>query len=55
MQVTHKKIFKNHVLNAILDRAINSLSKRFEHLQSLIMYSDFLNTPKDLPDKDTLK
>jgi hypothetical protein len=50
-----EKRFKNHVFNVILDRAINSLSERFEQLQSFNNTWGFLNDLKDLPDKNKLK
>ncbi|XP_038644122.1 uncharacterized protein LOC119960506 [Scyliorhinus canicula] len=50
-----EKRFHNHVFNVILDRAINSLSERFEQLQSFNNTWGFLNNLKDLPDKSKLK
>ncbi|XP_038647484.1 uncharacterized protein LOC119963047 [Scyliorhinus canicula] len=50
-----EKRFKNHVFNVILDRAINSLSERFEQLQSFNNTWGFLNNLKDLSDKNKLK
>ena len=55
MQVTQKKKLKNHVFNVALDRAINSLSERFEQLQSFNNTWGILNDLKDLPDKNKLK
>lgn len=51
----NEKRFKNHVFNVILDTAINSLSEKFEQLQSFNNTWGFLNNFKDLPDKNSLK
>lgn len=55
MQMTQKNKFKNLMINIILDRAINSLSERYEQLQSFNYTWAFLNNLKNLPNKNKLK
>ena len=53
--MTQKKKSIIHVVNVIMGRDINSLSERFEQLQSFNNTWGFLKDLKDLPDKNKLK